>query len=85
MKDVCVPIPKELSTYINLVLTNDYKSYLKCKKQKYKSWYSLLLYTWSLSSSMCLGSEIYIFLASKCVSIVFEPKYNKELTWNFVK
>ena len=36
MKDVCVCvlIQKELSTYIILVLTNDYKSYLKCKKQK---------------------------------------------------
>ena len=68
MKDVCVSIPKELSTYIILVLTNDYKSYLKCKKQKYKSWYSLLLCTWSLSSSMRFGSGIYIFLASKCES-----------------
>ena len=43
VKDACVSIPKELSTYIILVLTNDYKSYLKCKKQNYKSLYSILL------------------------------------------
>ena len=74
---VCVSIPKELSTYINLVLTNDCKSYLKCKKQKYKSWYSLLLQIWSLSLSMCLGSGIYFFLTSKYVSLVMELKCNK--------
>ena len=91
MKDVrvCVcarvSIQKELSTYIILVLTNDYKSYLKCKKQKYKSWYSLLFQSWSLSSFMCLGSGIYIFLASKHVNLMMEPKCNKKLTWNFVK
>ena len=65
MWKMCVSIPKELRTYIILVLTNDYKSYLKCKRQKCKSWYHLLLQTWSLSSSMCLGPRIYILLAFK--------------------
>ena len=74
MRDMCVSIPKELSTYIILVLTNDYKSYLKCKKQKYKSWYCLLLQSWSLSLSVCLSSGINMFLASKRVSLVMEPK-----------
>ena len=33
MKDVCVSIPKELSTYIILILISDYKSNLKYKKK----------------------------------------------------
>jgi len=37
VKDMCVSILKELSTYIILVSTNDYKFYLKYIKQKYKS------------------------------------------------
>jgi len=34
VKYMCVSFPKELSTYVILVLTNDYNSYLKCKKKQ---------------------------------------------------